>query len=138
YDRPEGFLSAQVRLWLGDVPLMGTPGDDTWKVSLGARLREHAMLRNVLARVSAAPRSLADLVSDLARAVPAYREDPELGRRAITSFLSLVSIARVWREELDAATVARKARSQPPPTDPLLQVRVQLWQRELRRMVACI
>lgn len=138
YDNPEAYIHAQVPLWLGNLPLEGGPRSDVFKVWLGQRLREHAMLRNVLARVSGAPRNLTELVADLARAVPAYRDDPELGRRALTSFLSLVSIARVWREELPAATAAREAQGKPPPTDAFLQVRVQLWQRELRRMVASV
>jgi len=37
-----------VQLWLAST-LTGSPENDVWKVSLGARLREHAMLRNVLA-----------------------------------------------------------------------------------------
>ena len=138
YERPEAYLAAQVRLWFGDAALDGDYASDVWKVGLGARLREHAMLRNVLARVSGAPRDLAELVGDLARAVPAYREDAELGRRALTSFLSLVSVARTWREELPSATEVREARGAPRPTDAFLHVRVQLWQRELRRMVASV
>ena len=132
----EAYLAAQAKLWLGDASLDGAPGSDVWRVALATRLREHAMLRNVLARVSGAPRDLVELVADLARAVPAYREDQELGRRAITSFLSLVSMARAWREELPAATAAREAGGTARPTDAFLHVRVQLWQRELNRMVA--
>lgn len=138
YQSPNQYIHAQVPLWLGHAPIEGGPGSDHFAVWLGQRLKEHAMLRNVLARVSGAPRDLAELVGDLARAVPAYRDDPELGRRALTSFLSLVSIARVWREELPAAMTARVAQGKPQPTDAFLQVRVQLWQRELRRMVASV
>lgn len=136
YDRPADYLQAQVGLWLGDAPLDGAPDSDEWAVALGQRLREHATLRNVLARLSGAPRDLDELVSDLGRATPAFKKDPELGRRAVVSFLALVSTARVWRDELPAAATAREARGEPRPTDPFLQVRVQLWQRELRRMVA--
>lgn len=138
YPDPAAYLVGQVQLWLGDTALDGDPGTDAWAVSLGERLREHATLRNVLARVSGSPRDLGELVTDLARAVPAFRQDPELGRHAVVSFLSLVSVARVWRDELPAAAEAREARGEPRPTDPFLQVRVQLWQRELRRVVASV
>lgn len=135
FKRPVDYLRAQARLWLGEE-LEGDPETDEWAVALGARLREHATLRNVLSRVSGAPRDLSELVSDLGRAMPSFRKHPELGRRALVSFLSLASWARVWREELPAVAEARAAEGKPRPVDPFLQVRVQLWQREMRRMVA--
>lgn len=135
FKRPEDYLRAQARLWLGEE-LEGEPETDKWAVALGARLREHATLRNLLVRVSGAPKDLSELVSDLGRAMPAFRKHPALGRRALVSFLSLVSWARVWREELPAVAEAREAEGKPRPVDPFLQVRVQLWQREMRRMVA--
>lgn len=138
YERPEAYLQAQVKLWFGDAAIEGAPGSEEWAVGLGFRVREHATLRNVLARLSGAPRDLSEIVSDLGRAMPAFRKDPELGRRALISFLSLVSTARVWRDELPTAAHARESLKEPRPTDPFLQVRVQLWQRELRRMVANI
>ena len=136
YAGPDPYLRTQVGLWFGEIE--GEPGSDAWKVALGARLREHAMLRNVLAKVTSGPRGLGELVGDLARAVPAWRQDPKLGASALTSFLSLVSVARSWREELPAVKVAREQSGAPRPTDAFLHVRVQLWQRELRRMVASV
>jgi DEAD/DEAH box helicase domain-containing protein len=136
YERPADYLEAQAKLWLGDSALEGPPHQEAWRVALGQRLREHVMLRNVLARVSGEPRDIGEVVSELGRAIPAFKQDPTLGRHALVSFLSLVSAARVWRDELPETAAAREARGEAPPTDPFLQVRVQLWQRELRRMVA--
>ncbi len=131
---PDEYLNRQAKLWLGVAPA-APAGSDAWAVELGERLLEHATLRNLLPRLSTAPRPLDELVAELSRAVPAFK-DAELGRRALVSFLSLVSAARVWREELPAAGAAREKAGKPRAVDPFLQVRVQLWVRELRRIVA--
>ena len=53
-------------------------GSDAWAVELGERLLEHASLRNLLPRVSAAPRPLDELAAELSRAVPAFKPMPIL------------------------------------------------------------
>ncbi len=134
---PDEYLIRQAKLWLGAAPTAPF-GSDAWAVELGERLLEHATLRNLLPRVAGAPKPLDELVSELSRAVPAFKTDPELGRRALVSFLSLVSAARVWREELPAVAAAREKAGKARPVDPFLQVRVQIWVRELRRIVGDI
>lgn len=131
---PDEYLERQAKLWLGAGP-PGPVGSPAWAVELGERLLEHATLRNLLPRVSGAPKALDELVAELSRAVPAFKANPELGRRALVSFLALVSAARVWREELPATAEAREKAGKPRPLDPFLQVRAQLWVRELTRMV---
>ncbi len=137
YADPILFLAKQAALWF-DAPLPGTPGSLDWRVALGEALRQHVMLDNLLRRLRAGPRALVDLIAELGRAAPALREHPVLGRRALLSFLALVSAARAWREELPAKRKEREAAGKPRQAEAFLQVRLQLWQRELRRMVASV
>ncbi len=137
YGEPEAYLAAQARAWL-DVELPGAPGTSEWRVGLGDALRQHVMLDNLLRRLRGRPRSLQDLVSELGRAAPAMREDPAFGERALLSLLSLISAARVWAPELPEVRARREELGKPRPLDPFLQVRLQVWQRELRRMVASV
>jgi len=133
----DDFLMAQVGLWL-NAPLKAKQGSDVWAVELGRRLRQHVMLDNLLRRLGGQPRALEGLVHDLSRAMPGFREHPAFGRRALLSFLTLVSAARSWRDELPEARRERVEEGLPPVAVPFLQVRVQLWVRELRRMVASV
>lgn len=137
YGTPAEFVAAQARLWFSG-PIPGDAGGDAWRVALGTSLLEHVMLDNVLRRLRGAPRALDDLVADMGTAAPALREDPGLGRAAVLSFLALISAARRWRPETAAARALREADGKPRPTEPFLQVRLQLWLRELRRMVATV
>lgn len=134
------WVAAQAALWFDHLP-SGDPESDEWRVALGEQLREHVMLENLLRRLRGRPTQLGALASDLARGVPAFREDQDggaLGCRAILSFLALISWAREWMEELPVSTAAREAGERRRQAGPFLHVRVQLWQRELRRMVSTV
>jgi len=150
---PGAWLQAQVRLWLGEEEAAGLfaesgeIGAETpeatreaagWQVALGDRLRGHAAFHQLLYTLAGRTLELERLVADLARQRSAWREDPHLGRLALGSLLALVSAARSRREELPEARRERQERGQPPPREPFLDVRLELWQRELRRMVATV
>ncbi len=134
---PVEFLATQAGLWF-DAPLPGTPGSVNWCVAVGDALRQHVMLDNLMRKLRAGPRALVDLIEELGQAAPTLREHPVLGRRALLSLLALVSAARSWREELPSKRAEREAAGKPRPAEAFLQVRLQLWQRELRRMVASV
>jgi DEAD/DEAH box helicase domain-containing protein len=129
------YLARQAELWFSG-PLTAEPGSRAWRVALGEALRRHPTLVALLSRLQGRPRALDELL----------RELPELGgagqgnlaRLAMTSLLSLVSAARTWREEQPAAREAREAKREERPVDALLQVRLQLWVRELGRMVGSL
>lgn len=137
---PAGWVAAQAALWL-DEPPPGHPADMDWRLALGAQLREHVMLENLLRRLRGRPARLADLAGDLARGLPALRTAAGEGRLAewaLLSFLGLISWARSPVEESPEELAAREEAGRPRPGAPFLQARVQLWQRELRRMVATV
>ncbi len=133
---PEAWLHAQVRLWFGELHTAENP--DAWAVVLGDRLRHHAAFQALLEALGGHTVDWQRLVAKLSRQRSAWREDPELARLALLSLLGLVAAARAWRAELPEAAARREARGMPRPVQPLLDVRLQLWQRELRRMVASV
>ena len=153
---PEAWIAAQERLWLGDGsdpvhvveaaeyedPEDEHPEDehpeDRRRVELGRRLRHHGAFQALLRALAGRPVDLSRLVAELSRSRRAWREDPELGELAVISLVSLVSRARAWRHELPEPAERRKSAGLGRPTQPFLETRAQLWQRELRRMVATV
>ncbi|MEQ8765796.1 MAG: DEAD/DEAH box helicase [Planctomycetota bacterium] len=115
FDEPEEWLRAQAALWLEKVPADMDP------VELGLALERHDFLWQLLKALGGRLRSLEDLDAALARRVPDWNELPNEGRPAmLLSFLGLVSAAR----RLDGERL-----------EPFLTVQVQLWARELRRLL---
>jgi DEAD/DEAH box helicase domain-containing protein len=96
------------------------------------------VLRNLVQLLEARPVLLSDLAESLAQSSKTLRnkDKPELATRVVVSLLSLISEARTWLPEREDARVQREDRDEARRTRPLLEVRLQLWQRELRRMVA--
>lgn len=135
YATPLQYLTAQQKLWF-DETIDAEPGSDSWRVELGGQLKRHGMLRNFLTLLADGPATVDELVDGLARSSRALRAAPLLARRAVTSFLALIAMARDWREEWEDARLQREGLGKSRPTRPFLEVRLQLWQRELARMVA--
>ena len=138
---PPAWLLAQRKLWLGDAPAELDPAEDeraedARAVELGRRLTHHATFQALLLTLRGRPLELDAVLADMARSRSAWRADPELGRLALASLLALVSEARAWRAELPGDAARRRAEGRARPVRPFLDVRLQLWQRELRRMVA--
>ena len=134
FPSPEEYVLTQYGLWF-DEPLAGEPWSDAWRVALGDQLMRHATLTNLLKELGTTPTGVNTLVAAFSRSRRELREDPELTRLAIISFLSLVSEARSWVPERLDAKQAREAAGMPRRTRPFLEVRLQLWQREMARMV---
>lgn len=133
---PDAWLRDQVRLWFGEVH--DAPDPDAWAVELGSRLLRHATFRALVDTIRSRTRSVDDLAAAMARARTPWREEPALARASIASLLALASAARIWRAELPERQLQREAAGKARPTDRFLDVRLQLWQREMSRMVATV
>lgn len=128
YNSNDAFLAAQHRKWFGtDVDVRDVP-TLAFQVDLGRQLKQHVAFQNLLRDVdrlggrAVGLDELSDVVSrrlhDIAKAPSDY---PRLW---IGSLLSLIAHA-----SKETATKER---------EPLLTLRVELWLRELRRMVASL
>jgi len=120
YESTAEYLHAQAPLWLGE-DLSGDP------IRLAEGLKHHAFFRNLLMILGNRAVSAGDLAHELKKRLPGFgaQEDIYLDR-LLGSFLALVSTAKVLGPVIDGEQ----------RFDPLVQIRLQLWLRELRRMVA--
>lgn len=115
----EGWLEAQKRLWLGEPRLD--------PVALGERLKRHSFMRSLLAALDGQLSHHEDVAQALKRLEPDFEALPRDAQwPVLCSFLGLVSWAR-----RPAPTDA-----DPDRTEPLFTCQVQLWIREVRRLVA--
>ena len=110
YTSLQEWLSVQAQLWTGDP--------DTEPMAVGRRLRRHVFLRCLLHAQRGGVQSWTDLDAGLCRFEPDFAGlAPAVRSLALQSFLGLISHARNSSGR------------------PFLTVQVQLWVRELRRLV---
>jgi DEAD/DEAH box helicase domain-containing protein len=117
YESVEDYLAAQSRLWVGQ-DLSVDP------VALGEGLKHHAFFRNLLVILGNRAVAAGDLTSELKKQLPGFSSlEERYLDRLLDSFLALLSQARI---------------EGPSGLQPLVQIRMQLWLRELRRMVSTV
>ena len=129
YDRTDAYIAAQHALWFGTTVDAGTVDAVPFRVQLGQRLKQHVAFQNLLRdlhRLGGRAVPLGDLVDAVGR-----RLDDREAAPADYPVLWLISLlALVSHASKDVKDGAER--------DPLLTVRVELWLRELRRMVASL
>ena len=119
------YLADQAQLWFGGACSAEQVQDFTWRCGLGQRLKCHFAFQNLLRDLDRpGPRSVLvdDLLALLKRRLP-KPQDGAVGEQFVLLWLSSL---------LALVAHARK----PGHQDFFLQVKVEIWQRELRRMVA--
>ena len=125
YDDLHAFLAAQVALWFGEACTPSQLDDVEWRCDLGNRLKSHFAFQNLLRDLERlGPKSVLvdDLLTLLRRRLargPDALADERFALLWLSSLLSLVAHARL-----------------PGKPGFFLQVKVEIWLRELRRMVA--
>ncbi len=113
------YLQAQVKLFFGDE-CQGDVADRQYRQALGKCLKRHLLVHNVLRLTQKGPVTFQGLLPAIQKQLP-----PSLRKSASEVLLSLLSLMS-------------HARSQRNPKEPFVTVRLQLWARELRRIVASI
>jgi len=134
HDDMPAWLAAQVPLWFGASCSTEQVGDAGWRCRLGGWLKSHFAFQNLLRDMERlGPRAVAldDLLTVLARRLPPHA-DTRYPLLWLGSLLALVAHARQPRGmPLDAVRGEQDVGF-------FLQVKVELWLRELRRMVASL
>ncbi|MBC7704127.1 MAG: DEAD/DEAH box helicase [Rhodoferax sp.] len=128
YANPQEAVRAWFGVFFADEPIPSEKEVDSpaWRVRLGELLKQHLLFSNMLKRLKGDVITIEALAEQMqGKAVPAAA-NAHL-REVIDALLVLVS----WARRLASAEAASSAQ-----TLPLVTVRVQLWLRELRRMVA--
>lgn len=117
YSDISSYLTAQYSLFFPELP-SAHPDDPQWCSLLGQQLKGHILFVNLLNLLIQQPRPLPELAKELAKTLP-------LGESRLHSAEILDSLC---------ALVAC-ARHPENPKRPLVDLRLQFWVRELRRMV---
>lgn len=128
------YLADQFRLWFDETVIPDEVESLEWRVALGERLKSHVAFQNLLRDLDKLGR----------RAVPLEDMLAHVGRRLRAEEQPLYLMR--WLESLVALVVHARRRKVPGKLAieseddvlPLLSVRVELWLRELRRMVATV
>ena len=125
YPSADEYVRAQYELFFGEPPAGGLESPE-WRLALGEKLREHAAFVNLLRVLDGSrPTPVASVLERLRRSLPvAGIREAEL---CLRSLCALISVAQ---QREDGAPDA--------PARPLLNVKLHLWVRELRRMVCSV
>jgi DEAD/DEAH box helicase domain-containing protein len=120
----QAYLRRQAELWFD---LEGQDVDaSAWRMALGERLLAHVFFRNLIVLLHRRLYTMDELVTEIGRVVRgADRVDRRYWSDLLVSMLALISTALVESPDGGAPR-------------PFLQVRLQLWMRELRRLVCSV
>ncbi len=125
YSSYREYITAQHNLWFHEN-ITEHFDDPVWRVELGHRLMGHLFFQNLIKTLRGKILSFNDVFDQLEKVTRGLKtEDLHYKVNLINSLLALISEARKFDTEKDGEGVAR----------PFLNVRIQLWMRELRRMV---
>ncbi len=137
YDDYPAYLRAQHALWFREAIDSSDWAKKVWRVELAERLKSSLFLRGLLATLDGKTRSFKDIIADLTRATHEMAIGDDIFKeRLLNSFLALISEARTWKADSSDQAGNDKKLQKGAATGPFLNVRLQLWLRELRRMVA--
>ena len=125
YASYDEYVRAQYAVFFGDAPegFFETP---EWRLALGGRLRGHASFVNLLRVLDgSSPAPAATVLDRLKRSLPVSGTRVEAN--VLNALCALISVAR-----------RREGDGEDAPARPLLNVKLHLWVRELRRMVCSL
>lgn len=117
-DEPDAYLQCAVKAWFPDLSLDVL--SDEGRIQLGDELMHHSFLQAIINLTGGAYYQSSKIAEELTAHYPELKQLPDPAV-VIDSLFALISHARTGRES--------KLR-------PFLNVQVQLWMRELRRLVA--
>ena len=129
HDSVDAYVAAQYAYWFDEKIDAATAATPAFKIELGRRLKLHVAFQNLLRDLhrlggrAVALDDLADTVRNRLRDVESAK--PDYPKRWLLSLLALVSHAAVALDKSGERI-------------PFLSVRIELWLRELRRMVASL
>ncbi|MBT0110240.1 MULTISPECIES: DEAD/DEAH box helicase [Vibrio harveyi group] len=143
------YLNEQISLWFADLPkseldkilidekLDGTDGESdsarSKRIELGLKIKSHQFFTTLLKLLNGQIKPLGSLAQQIA---PAFLLNEDQAKSTLESFISLIAFARAPIVESEEDRIAREQSGKPRMVLPLLNVRQQLWLRELRRLVA--
>jgi len=119
-DDQSGYLLAAARSWFDDTFIVDDIMSDVARIAIGRRLMEHNFTRNLIEYMGGNYVQSTNIYENLNRKFPDITEMEDLSA-ALDALFALISHARAGTED---------------NIRPFLNVQVQLWMRELRRLLA--
>ncbi|MBW6486376.1 MAG: DEAD/DEAH box helicase [Syntrophobacterales bacterium] len=117
YENDQAYLKAQYELWFGEKPI----NNETWPVQVAEKLGNHGFFGKLVLALNGRIVPIDELTLLFERFTPEFAAAPaEYKRLVMDSMIALISAARVVMGN---------------GLSPFLNVRLQLWLRELRRIV---
>jgi len=127
YESWEAYIAAQYGLWFQARCDRGDVARGEWRVELGERLKTHRFFQNLIKVLKGRPLPYAAVIAGLSAVDKTFSDGDTLYQeRTLNSMIALMSTARITITSKDGGAIQR----------PFLDVRLQLWLRELRRIVA--
>lgn len=117
YSNYSDYLKGIYSAWFSAEPAEEVE-DAEWRMSLGRELKQHLAFRTLLSLIAGTPTSYVRLCNEFAQRIGISDSNYEYASRLVDSLVALISHAHS------------------APNSPLLNVRLQLWLRELKRVVA--
>lgn len=119
YDTLENYIAAQFEVWFGEAATAQKVQDPRWRCHLGQSLMQHAAFQNLVKIVETKTTPCSEVAHRLATPFTDLPPLSDSKEHVLESLLALVSHARHPQESWQ----------------PLLNMRIQFWIRELKRMV---
>jgi DEAD/DEAH box helicase domain-containing protein len=120
YSTQEEAIAAWFQLFFPNEPEPEDVSNPAWRSQLGNLLKEHVLFFNLIKKVKGSIVALTALQEQMQGALP------ESARPSIAGVLDALLSLVAWARDSNVAKL------------PLVTLRVQLWMRELRRMVASV
>jgi len=140
----DSYGQAQTKLWFDAFQLSDHP--ELWRVELARSLKKHFLFQNLLRLLNGQITNWGELLLRFKKGLGVQVEaSDEFVEQLLTSLVSLVSIARndtflSTQDDTQAIKQLQELAEQSKPLklSPLLDVRMQLWLRELRRLLVLL
>ncbi|GIK54203.1 MAG: DEAD/DEAH box helicase [Planctomycetota bacterium] len=129
------YLAEACRIWFEEPVTAEEVEYPEWRVALGERLKGHVAFQNLLRDMDKLGRRavpVEDLLHQIARRLRGGGASPEFTARWLESLVALIAHARRRKNPRQESLRGEE------DLLPLLSIRVELWLRELRRMVAAM
>ena len=140
YATPVAYLNGQIPLWFPDSDLQlpdDLESDDgrEKRIALGSLLRRHSVMHVLLHDLQGGILSERECLENLQVMLA---ESADHARRVLQSILALIAQARLEVPEMEHDRQKRLQAKKARPVLPFVQLRSQLWLREMRRLVASV
>lgn len=144
YSDLDNYALSQARLWFESLQFIEHP--NLWRVELARSLKRHFLFQNLLRLLNGQVTDWPDLLQRFKKGLGVQTEaSDEFVEHLLTSLVSLVSVARddaflnaLDNSEVTEQLLALEQHDKEPKLSPLLDVRMQLWLRELSRLLVLL